>query len=155
MAKVFIALQEPTVEMTVKATDCAGNKKQILVEFKRYESEEGDAKLAEFEGITKADTDAKTAIANMRAFIKAEIVAVKQVPLKLQDEETGKVSERKIPDSRTAKDEPELWGEADNCLAFLLDMLLQSTPWSSAITTALYSVLTNTQLGKDAEAKNW
>ena len=97
-------------------------------------------------------------LADLRAFVKSQVVALKDVPLEIQetDEVSGKttISKLVVPDTRTAADNMELWGEATNCLSALLDALLLSNPWSSALFRSLHKVFYNLNLGAEAEAKN-
>ena len=109
-----------------------------------------------------SDEDAKILrdrqVSDLRAFVKSQIIALKDVPLEVEetDETTGKVSMTtlKVPDTRTATKNEELWGDAENCLSALLDALLLSNPWSSSLIRALHKVFYNLNLGADAEVKN-
>jgi hypothetical protein len=170
---VYIALQDPTVTLKIKsAKDCAGKTAQMFAEFKRYPSDEADEKLRALEALINDKSgnilleDSAEVIADkkviqrnttaaIRNFIKDEIVSLQKVPLMLKNDETGKVTSIEVPDTKAAKDNEELWGEASNCLDFLLDMILASTPWSSSLISSIYSVLTNMNLGADAEVKNF
>jgi len=170
---IFIALQTPTVTLPVKSNkDCAGLTAKLFAEFKRYGSDEADEKIAALDAIIHDEaakifsTDSEEIKAEkkllqkrnsqaIRDFIKGEIVSLQKIPLLRKDDDTGKVTPFEVSDTRNAKDNTELWGEASNCLDFLLDMLLASTPWSSSFITALYSVLTNMNLGAAAEVKNY
>lgn len=97
-------------------------------------------------------------LSDLRTFVKSQVIALKDVPLEIQetDEVSGKVTVTKlvVPDTRTAADNLELWGEASNCLSALLDALLLSNPWSSALIRSLHKVFYNLNLGAEAEAKN-
>jgi hypothetical protein len=169
---IYIALQSPSVILTVKsAKDCEGKTAKMDVEFKRYPADEADVKLSEFEKLINdksanifAEDSADIIIekkaqqvlnaAAIRNWVKGEVLSLQKVPLLSKDDTTGKVTSLVIADTRVAKDNEELWGEASNCLDFLLDMVLASTPWSSSFITSVYSVLTNMNLGVDAEVKN-
>jgi hypothetical protein len=89
--------------------------------------------------------------------LRSQIIALKNVPLEIQEtDESGKVTISKlvIPDTRTATNNEELWGEASNCLNALLDVLLLSNPWSSSLARAQQNVLYNLQILSDASVKN-
>jgi hypothetical protein len=93
----------------------------------------------------------------LRDLMRSQIVALKNVPLEIQEtDETGKTSLSRlvVPDTRTAVDNLELWGEGANCLNALLDVLLLSNPWSSSLARAQQNVLYNLQLLSDASTKN-
>jgi hypothetical protein len=151
----FIELQTPTVEIPVMAKDAGGIPAKIIVGFKRYEAAEGFEKAKEFSKLVDgiSPEDGKEGIQKVSDAIAEEIIYLRDVKLKLP-QENGKFKERRVLDTRTEKDEPELWGAADNCLPKLLSKYLSSTPWRSSFITALYSAFTNTQLGQEAEVKN-
>jgi hypothetical protein len=89
--------------------------------------------------------------------LRSQIIALKNVPLEIQEtDESGKVTTSKltVPDTRTAVDNLELWGDGANCLNALLDVLLLSNPWSSSLARAQQNVLYNLQILSDASAKN-
>ncbi len=93
----------------------------------------------------------------LRDLMRSQIVALKNIPLEVQEtDETGKTSLSRlvVPDTRTAVDNLELWGEGTNCLNALLDVLLLSNPWSSSLARAQQNVLYNLQLLSDASTKN-
>lgn len=94
---------------------------------------------------------------SLRDLMRSQVVALKNVPLEIQEtDEAGRVSFSRlvVPDTRTAVDNQELWGEGANCLNALLDVLLLSNPWSSSLARAQQNVLYNLQLLSDASAKN-
>ena len=93
----------------------------------------------------------------LRTLLRSQIIALKNVPLEIQEtDEFGKVTTSKlvVPDTRTALNNEELWGEASNCLNALLDVLLLSNPWSSSLARAQQNVLYNLQILSDASVKN-
>lgn len=94
---------------------------------------------------------------DLRNLLRSQIIALKNVPLEIQEtDESGKVTVSKlvVPDTRTALNNEELWGEASNCLNALLDVLLLSNPWSSSLARAQQNVLYNLQILSDASVKN-
>ena len=94
---------------------------------------------------------------DLRNLLRSQIIALKNVPLEIQEtDEAGKVTTSKlvVPDTRTALNNEELWGEAANCLNALLDVLLLSNPWSSSLARAQQNVLYNLQILSDASVKN-
>lgn len=94
---------------------------------------------------------------DLRNLLRSQIIALKNVPLEIQETtDSGRSSTIRmvVPDTRTAVDNMELWGEAANCLNALLDVLLLSNPWSSALARAQQNVLYNLQLLSDASVKN-
>jgi hypothetical protein len=106
---------------------------------------------------TSADSLRLAQEESLRRLLRSQIIALKNVPLEIQDtDETGKVSYSRlvIPDTRTAVDNEELWGEGANCLSALLDALLVSNPWSSSLARAQQNVLYNLQLLSDSVSKN-
>ena len=137
--KYYIALQTPTVELPIQSDkDAEGKTAQIIGVFKRYGSKESDVRLKELETLANQElsielldkgteaikaffVEKETAI---KAATKADIIALKGFPLQEVDDITGEVTQIIIEDSRTVLDNPELWGEAGNCLDFLLDILL-------------------------------
>lgn len=153
---IYIALQTPTVEIPVTSgKDCTGTKAELTAEFRRYPSDQADKLIAEFDAnMNDKESDSAVVVAKMRSFIKGQIVALKDIPLIKVDDLTGKQTPWKLDSTRNAKDEEALWGSAENCLDFLLDMLLDSTPWSASLISAMYAALTNMNLGADAETKN-
>jgi len=54
MSKYFVALQTPTVELPVEATDARGNKAKIYVGFKRYDT---DGMKAQFDRYTEINKE--------------------------------------------------------------------------------------------------
>jgi len=94
---------------------------------------------------------------DLRNLLRSQIIALKNVPLEIQEtDEAGKVTTSKlgVPDTRTALNNEELWGDASNCLNALLDVLLLSNPWSSSLARAQQNVLYNLQILSDASVKN-
>jgi hypothetical protein len=94
---------------------------------------------------------------NLRDILRSQIISLKNVPLDIQEtDENGKVSFSRlvVPDTKTATDNMELWGEGSNCLNALLDVLLLSNPWSPALARAQQNVLYNLQLLSDTVSKN-
>lgn len=157
MARVFISLQTPDVEMQIKsAADCSGKTDRLFAGFKRHPSDIADQRIKEFETILNdKETPTETRVVNMRNFLKEEILYLRDVTLFVQAEGASKLTKRVVADTRAVKDDEELWGDASNCLDFLLDLLLATTPWSSPFTTAFYAVSTNMTLGEDASGKNF
>lgn len=165
MAKVYIALQTPSVILKITSQkDCEGKSETLRAEFRRYDGDASARKFASFqklfepvstEGLSQqeADTVAKDALNQIRHALKQEIIALYDIPLFIEDEK-GKLNKLVVKSTKNAEKNDELWGEPENCLDFLLDIILESTPWSSPITTALYSALGNVQLGVNAETKN-
>lgn len=89
--------------------------------------------------------------------IRSQIIGLKNVPLDIvETDETGKMTTSRmvVPDTRNAVDNLELWGDGANCLNALLDVLLLSNPWSSALARAQQNVLYNLQILTDASVKN-
>lgn len=165
MARIHIALQTPSVEMPVQSKpDCSGKTEKMIVEFRRYPSDESDKKLVILNKLVDSEApeilsgddltawQAKT-VADIKAFLKAEIVSLKKVPIYVENANKDLVRQV-VEDTKKAKSDDELWGDSSNCLDFLLDMVLDSTPWSSPILQAQFQVLTNTAISQKAEIKN-
>jgi hypothetical protein len=149
MKKFYVKLQQPTVEMVVRSSkDCSGETSWVSVVFKRYEAADSDTKYDLFNGLIQ-----NTDIEAVKKHIKSEIVALKNVVLDSLDDD-GLVTEYHIADTRVVEDQPELWGAKEKCLDFLLDMYLSSTPWSSSLTKALFSVYINMDLSAEAKLGN-
>ena len=97
---------------------------------------------------------------DLRNLLRSQILAIKGFSGEFYElDEEGKPKpetrkELKIPDTRTALNNEELWGEASNCLNALLDVLLLSNPWSSSLARAQQNVLYNLQILSDASVKN-
>lgn len=171
--KIYIALQTPTVIIPIQSEkDCTGARKKLKAEFKRYRGEESDRKLTEFRNIVDRKPPVELlgenitedqqkelldfqfqVVRDIKTFIKHEIVSLQDVPL-IYEDESGRLTERVFNDTKKAEKDDELWGAPENCLDFLLDIILDSAPWSSPFITAMYSVFNNVQIGQAAEVKN-
>ena len=173
MSEYFLALQTPTVELTVNGTDPAGKQAHILVGFKRYELDEAQERMDVFSDknkpvneLTKLEEEgveidrsswreaSKTVKESMSEMLREEIVYFRNV--QLFEPVVGKPTEFKkgplIVDSRTFKDEAVLGGKS--CLDFLLDMHLASGLWRSALLSGMLSAINNYKLGQESAVKN-
>ncbi len=173
MTQYFLALQTPTVELSVAGTDPAGKQAHISVGFKRYEIEEAQERMDKFSEISKPINDltaleadgveidrstwreaSATVREGINEMLREEIVYFTKV--QLLEPVPGKPSEfRKGPliaDSRTYKDEAVLGGKS--CLDFLLDMHIASSLWRSALISSMLSAINNYKLGQETAVKN-
>lgn len=150
--KLYIKLQTPTIELTVKAKDVSGAKESIIVGFNRYEVKESQDKLTKLQELLAEANDNPT-LTTLDNFIKNEVVYIKQAKLELADSETGRSSDLVIADTRIAKPNDSLWVTPDECLAVLLDLYLSSSPWRLSLILALQKALFNNDYS-DAEIKN-
>jgi hypothetical protein len=155
MKRVFIKLATPSVELPIRITDVNGETAKFTAAFKRY-SEEGAVMIrkaadAVIEPSSPYASEQAHADA-IKAFMKAEILYVKDLTV-MSEDELGKPEVFKVVEDSRTETEKELQGET-SCLDFLLDMLFASPLWSSALIKAFYSLHYNVALGSDAEVKN-
>lgn len=177
--KIYVKLQKPTIELSVKATDASGTSDRIVVGFKRYEAKEAGLKLKELQSLQnelyahamqdlaeqykhlgeeapKADTPNMTkeqAEQALKKFITDEIVYLKDVQNLTLEDDSGKETELKVADTRTAKPNEPLWGSPEDCLSVLVDLYLESTPYRGSLIQAQQKALANVDM-KDGEIKN-
>lgn len=177
--RIFVKLQSPSVELKVQAQDCSGAKDSIFVGFKRYDIVESKAKaeqlqdlqtqlylntmvdlaeqykLVNMENETKASAapriSEQEAISSISAFIKGEILYVKDINLTIED--NGIAKELKVADTRTAKPNEPLWVSPEECLSVLVDSFLESAPYRGSLIAAQQKALANLEI-KDGEIKN-
>jgi hypothetical protein len=151
--KLYIKLQTPIIELTVKAKDVSGAKESIIVGFKRYETKESQEKISKLQDLLTDSADTNSVSISLDTFIKGEIEYIRQARLELADSETGRNTELTIADTKTAKPNDSLWATPDECLAVLLDLYLSSAPWRLSLILALQKALFNNDYS-DAEIKN-
>ena len=90
MSKLVIRLKKPVIELVVEDKAVDGVRQKITVGFKRYEKDERDLKITEFDSIQKEENfDVFTSNA-LENFLKDQIVYIKQAVFELEDSETGK-----------------------------------------------------------------
>jgi len=147
MKQLYVRLQTPVIELTVKAKDSSGANDKIVVGFKRYNLEEAEKQLKEFQEVIEQqleDMQEGTAISEeVNSFIKDKVVYIKQAKLEIYDTEADKTVELVIPDTRKAKPNEDFWESPDECLDALLDLYLSAAPWRSSLITALQKALLN------------
>lgn|SRR5574343_207476 len=181
MAQIYLRLQTPTIELTVKAKDAAGNKDQLKVGFKRYPLEEADKKnkllkeiqndiyihsmleiQEEYKALGESKEEVKIpdpkfskeeAISKLTKFLKEEIVYLKDVNGLVTIDENGKEKEFSVADTRTAKPVEPLWGTPEECLSVLVDSFLESAPYKGSFISAQQKALVNADF-QDGEIKN-
>ena len=150
--RIFAKLQTPTIELKVQALDAAGTKDSILVGFKRYEITQAQVKLLALQELLsniKDDSDADQKV--LDAFVKEEIVYIRQAKLDL--EEDGKNKELIIQDTRTTKPIAGLWEDSDGAIDALTDLYLASSPYRLALILATQKALFNSDFSGE-ERKN-
>lgn len=153
MKQLFVKLQTPTIELTVKAKDSSGAKDSAVFGFVRTNLEESDKELKVFaELLDEQLENAKEGVINTKdvnEFIKSKILYLKQAKLEVYDEDTDKTVELQIPDTRKAKKNEDFWEDAGECLIALLDLYLSASPWRSSIINALQKALVNVDYEED------
>lgn len=149
MTKFFVSLQTPSVEHAVKALDGSGNSSSMLVGFKRYGSEESSR-------LIESSKDMNVASEEFKAFVRQHILYYKNVETQIPTENGGFTryvikDTRKIPaDCPLLEEDPDL-----DIFEVLTDMFMDSAPWRTALTRALYTVLGNMDLKSlEADLKN-
>ena len=146
MKQLYVKLQTPVIELTVKAEDSSKTKDSMIVGFKRYPLEEADKELKKFQQLLEEQLDSMqegtSDLEEVNNFIKSQIEYIKQAHVVIHDE-AGKESELTVADTRKAKPNDGLWDDADSCLDALLDLYLSSTPYRSSLITALQKALLN------------
>lgn len=140
--KLYTKLQTPTVELTVTATDVAGNVNSIKVGFKRYTIEELQKK---FENPTKLENETDL------DFLTKEIIYIKDATLEVYDNGVY-VEDLVIKDSREVEPN-EFFQEPKEALAVLLGYYLNSSPWKNALLKSYQEALFNTNFA-EGELKN-
>lgn len=168
----------------VSAKDIEGRTSEFIGIFKRYGSAMADKKLQEFAEIggrvfipapgplvVGTETLVSLNVPNseekaeeiafhqkqeedLKTFLRREFIAVKNFPYQSYDTTTGEIIDEVLEDSRTAPDFPEFWGEGKNCSSFLINLILDSNPFASAIPEAFYRVSYNRTFEKELDAKN-
>jgi len=150
--RIYAKLQTPTIELKVAAKDAAGTKDTILVGFKRYEVPAAQAKLLSLQELLGSiQSESIQDSQALDAFVKAEIIYIKQAKLDLEEE--GKVRELIIQDSRTTKPIAGLWDDSDGALDVLTNLYLASSPYRLALILASQKALFNSDYS-DGEIKN-
>lgn len=144
MKKLLVKLQSPTVEVTVKATDVAGNSSEILVGFKRYTVDELKKKI---DSITEMDSST-----NDVEFFSKEIVYIKNAVLEVYDDNDNYLEDLVIKDTRTVEPN-EFFQDSAEALTVLLGYYTQSNPWKNALLAGYYNALSNLP-PEDLELKN-
>lgn len=145
MSKLYVRLQQPTIELTIKAKDSAGNKDSIIVGFKRYEVDKATKELGKLQELFTEQLDVpgdEIDTTDIDNFIISNIEYIRQANLVLINED-GRESNLSIIDTRKAKPVAERWENEVECLAALLELYLSSAPWRSALTDAVQKALVN------------
>jgi hypothetical protein len=152
MARIYIKLQTPSIELAVEAVDAAGTKDSIKVGFKRYDLTDAQAKLDKLqELLSDAQEAGSLSSQTLDTFIKDEIIYIKQAKLEL--EEDGKSKDLLIADTRTTKPVADLWDDSESALDLLTSMYLSSAPYRLALILASQKALLNSDYS-GAEVKN-
>jgi len=158
MAKqLFVKLQTPSIELSIKAKDSSGAKDSIIIGFTRYPLKEAEKELKIFQELLEEQLE-ELKEGNLEPeaidkFIKSKVLYIKQAKLEIHDNETGKDIELIVPDTRKAKPNDDFWETTDECLAALLDLYLSASPWRSSIITAIQKALLNVDY-EDGQLKN-
>ena len=154
MSKLVIRLKKPVVELVVEDKAVDGVRQKITVGFKRYEKDERDLKITEFDSIQKEENfDVFTSNA-FENFLKDQIVYIKQASFELEDSETGKTIKMTVPDTRTVKPYETLWETPDECLSTLVDAYLQWASWRVSLSIAAQKALIDIGISEEAKVKN-
>lgn len=158
--KLYVRLQQPTIELTVVGIDGGGKKASVLTGFKRYKLTEASTKLKELDslrdevtaqvdsGINDADLDTSKLDAfiqdNIQYFLNEELVT---------EDENGKIGKLKIKDTRLVTPEEDFWDTPEECKNVILAMYLDSLAWRMGFSSKLQDALVNTKFDED-ELKN-
>lgn len=147
--KLYVKLQAPTIELSITAKDGGNTQASMLVGFKRYPSEQGEAKFKEFQELLgKTDDAGKSSIT---AFVAGEIVYLKKAPIVVEDTEAGTLKDVVVKDTRDAiKPNETLWESPEECLDVLLSHYLESNPWRVSLIEGILKSLTNMDFSTDA-----
>lgn len=176
--KLYVKLQTPTIELGVTAKDSSGLVDKLTVGFKRPERKVADALYEQFADLsdiyvkqllgqplgekgTKENQftveytlEEKEGITEqISAMILNSIVYLKEAKVLVVDDEKGSESYLTIPDTRKAKPNEDFWEDKAGCLAALLDMYLDASPWRSSLTSAYQKSLLNVDTS-EAKRKN-
>lgn len=166
--QLYVALQTPVIELTVKVKDVAKETDSILVGFKRYKIEESDEQMKILQevldksiGVYEEDPEnssKKVCIEEpdtsfLNTFIKDHIVYIKKIALKTEDTVTKKKGVMRIEDTRTAKPVEGFWETSTESLSVLVDFFLESSPWKTSLITNVMKAIANADY-EDAAAKN-
>lgn len=161
MKKLYLALQTPTIEITLEAIDGAGKKDTVIVGFNRYDSETGKTLLKEFQGLLgetseEMDEEATKVIADkIQAFVVKEVSYLKKVSLKVGSEGEKKLHALVIPDTRLEKEREDFWETPEEALETLLELLLSADLWYSEFVGGVIQALSNIELkAEEEELKN-
>ena len=150
--KLYVKLQAPTIELSINAKDGGNTQASLIAGFKRYQSEQGESKLKEFQELLgRTDEVGKNAIT---AFIANEIVYLKKAPIVVEDTDTGTLKDVVVKDTRDAiKPNETLWDSPKECLDVLLSHYLESNPWRVSLIEGILKALTNMDFSSES-AKN-
>ena len=176
--KLYVKLQTPTIELNLTATDSSGMVDKLTVGFKRPERKIADVLYEKFADLSDTyikqllgqpldekgtkenqfsigySLEAKGEVTDqISAMIRDSIVYLKTAKVLVIDEETDNESYLTVPDTRKAKPNEDFWESADECLAALLDMYLDASPWRSSLTSAYQKSLLNVDTS-EAKRKN-
>lgn len=162
--KFALALQTPTVTLTVIPKDSSGNTDRFRVEFKRYNLEESKAKIDEY---TKLSDELGQFLQENKQLSEEEILARKEVLQELLDkhnagiknfvlgelvafhdikcrDNTGKVV-RVIKNTQTEGEDLEQWGTAEQCTPAWFEHFWSSNPYKQAIEAACLAAIKNVE----------
>jgi len=146
--KLSLKLQSPTIEIPITAVDSANNKDNIIIAFYRYDLKESRNKLQEFQDIlSHMENNDLTESEEFTTFVTEGISYIRNIKL-----DNG-AEEFKIKDTRVVKPLESFWKTSEECINFLLEMYLNSTPWKMSIIEGLQKALVNTNFEND-QAKN-
>jgi len=156
MKQLFVKLQLPTIELTVKSKDASGTKDYMLVGFKRYNVEDSQKQLKQLQHLLEAQVESieendRIETTELDLYIASQIVYIKQANLVYIED--GKETNLQIPDTRKAKPIADLWETSEDCLSVLVDLYLASSPTRSALTSSLQHALVNSDFD-NGELKN-
>ena len=153
MVQLILQVQQPVFEAKVSSKDAAGNVKSMVAGFNRYPADEAKVKMDEYEAIVASQAFKEEDYSELIDFIKGELQYLKKVVLNTKDSETGKTTQLKIADTRSAKKLESHWDTPEECLDVLLDAYLVWSSWRASFIIAVQSALLDMDL-ENAQLKN-
>ena len=159
----------PFIELDCPTKDAAGNVANIIVGFKRHDSDTSQKLLEAWAELEKPVIDlmerkkAKEEVSDVLfedttksvkvaidSFLREQVLYMRKVQLMSVD---GVKPGPLVQDTRT-HDDASLWEGWDSCLDFLLDISFDYSIWREALMAGAMKALQNRFVAKEAEGKN-
>lgn len=162
MKKIYVRLQEPTIELVVKGVDGSGKTAKTTVGFRRYDLDGSSEKLKELDQIrqdirdkSEGETDSsKIDASELDKFIQDNVLYFLNESLITEDEQ-GRLGKLGIKDTRTVKPIEGFWETPEECKTFILEGYLNSAAWRFSFSESLTRALMNTEiLSEETDEKN-